>query len=138
MQEALALEFPPPQPVQRVTEIHLPFPPSANHIWKYVRAGKVKRSAAYEKWLRAADNLVYAYCQLRGKPMFTGHFTAEITLAVRMRAGNFDCDNRIKAVLDYAQSRRLVANDSKCDRVTCGWGVSPHGCTLVLKEVVAA
>ncbi len=137
MHEALALELEPPAPIARVTEIHLPFPPSANHIWKYIKAGKVRRSAAYEKWLRAADNLLRAFAQLRGKPVITSHFTAEITLSVSKRAGNLDCDNRIKAVLDYAQSRMLIANDSKCDQVTCAWGIAPHGCKLVIKEVIA-
>lgn len=123
-----------PQRSLQVTTIELPFPPSANHIWRYIRAGKVKRSAAYEKWLRAADNLIFAFCQLRGVPLIAKHFTAEITLSVSKRVNN-DCDNRIKPLLDYAVSRRLIVDDRYCDEVVCRWGHAPHGCVLVLKEV---
>lgn len=120
-----------------VTEVHLPFPPSVNNIWQHNKAGRfrVSRSEGYRAWIKAADNQALAFAQLRGARMITGHFTAQIILSIGRRQSNYDCDNRIKAVLDWAQSRRLIVNDSFCDRVSSEWGHAPHGCRLILREV---
>lgn len=75
--------------------------------------------------------------QLRGVPKIPGRFTAEITLSFDDRGQDppFDVDNRIKGVLDWAQSRALVSNDRRAMKVTIQWGKpeqAPYGCKLEL------
>lgn len=138
----LARDFQPPQTVDRpfglpaiVTVLDLPIPPSVNRIWQHKKAGKkqVFMAPEYRRWIKQADMCVLATAQLRGVKRIDGLFEAEI--ALQRTAG--DLDNRIKAVLDYAQSRALIANDKNCERVTAFWGEAPRGCRLTLKEIAA-
>lgn len=130
-----------------VTRVHLPLPPSVNRIWRASRAGKhkVSRSAQYRAWIKRADALALATAALRGVPTINGRFVALITLALDpviaadvAREPPFDLDNRIKGVLDWAQSRRLIGNDRRCMELTVRWGApgeAPYGCKLTLSEV---
>jgi crossover junction endodeoxyribonuclease RusA len=122
-----------PEPVE--IAIELPFPPSVNRIWRAGRksTGKrtVYRSDEYLDWTREADKLVMAR-RAFPKRKIHGAFSAEVTLS---RAhGRGDIDNRIKPLLDYAQSRDIIRNDSDCQRVTAEWGDAEHGCRLTLRE----
>jgi hypothetical protein len=38
-------------------------------------------------------------------------------------------------VLDWAQSRELIADDKHCERLTVTWGEAPYGCRLILRGV---
>jgi len=77
--------------------------------------------------------------------MIKGRFTAEITLPLKQEIARdpkrdppFDIDNRCKGVLDWAQSRALIAQDRRCMSVTTRWGSSdeaPWGCRLTLTPV---
>lgn len=124
--------------VGRVIEVFLPMPPTVNrlHEWS-TKQRRYVRSAGYEKWVKAADNIAMAFAQLRGHPRIEGHFTARIILSSSKRQTNYDGDNRIKALLDWAQSRRLIKNDALCDGGSWEWGYAPYGCVLVLSEVIA-
>lgn len=117
------------------TVVDLPFPPSTNTIWRN-SGSRVYRSAKYTTWLDAADKLATSNFVGRNG-IIPGKFTAHIGLDEdKPRRG--DCDNRIKAVLDWAQSRELIANDSNCERITVEWvqrALAPHGCRLTLREV---
>jgi Holliday junction resolvase RusA-like endonuclease len=111
--------------------VDLPFPPSVNQIWRYGR--KVHRSKKYLDWLAAADMAVRANRQFP-KRKITGLFEAHIILGENHGRG--DLDNRIKALLDYAQSRDLIRNDSDCRRLVAEWWLAhDHGCRLTLRGI---
>jgi crossover junction endodeoxyribonuclease RusA len=121
----------------REIEIHLPYPPSVNRIWRSNKAGtgtrRVSISPEYDQWKRAADRLAIALGSCRGVKKIAGKFEASIIL--QRRRG--DLDNRVKGVLDWAQSRELIADDKNCERLTVEWGEAPHGCRLLLREMSA-
>lgn len=110
--------------------VHLPMPPSVNRIWRSNKAGKgrVSISPEYDRWKKRADMLAISMAALRGVRKIKGAFEARITIA----RGRGDLDNRIKGVLDWAQSRELVADDKHCERLVVEYGDAPHGCVLVL------
>lgn len=117
----------------------LPFPPSTNRIWQHNKAGKkqVSRSPIYASWIRRSDAAVIANGCWRAKTRMPGAFTALVLLDRELR-GPGDADNRIKAVLDWAQRVELVTNDRLCEEVTARWvptHEAPAGCRLILRSV---
>lgn len=115
------------------TVLDLPCPPSVNRIWQRKKAGKksVFLSAEYVSWKRNADSLSIALGQCRRVKCIKGPFEAHIIL----QRSHGDLDNRIKALLDWAQSRELIQNDKFCERIVAEWGTAPHGCRLILRSV---
>jgi Holliday junction resolvase RusA-like endonuclease len=111
--------------------VDLPFPPSVNRIWRGNR-GIVHRSKVYIDWVTDADMGVMARRQYP-KRKIAGAFEAHVVFNPVGQRG--DLDNRIKAVLDWAQSRDLIRNDSDCRRLIAEWGDAEHGCRLTLREV---
>ena len=113
-------------------QVHLPMPPSVNRIWRSTRAGqgdrRVSISPEYKSWKRQADMLAIAMGALRGIRKIQGPFAATIII----KRGRGDLDNRIKGVLDWAQSRELVRDDKDCEKLTIEYGEAPHGCLLTL------
>jgi hypothetical protein len=83
-----------------------------------------------------ADGLVL-YLRQTITPTITGLFNAEIVLSLveRRRAG--DLDNRIKGLLDWPQSRELIADDHNLERLLVYWGEAPHGCRITLTGIEA-
>jgi Holliday junction resolvase RusA-like endonuclease len=115
--------------------VDLPFPPSVNQLWRFGR-GNMYRSKTYLDWLAAADIGVMARRQYP-KRKITGWFEAHVVLS--KRPGRNDLDNLAsKAVLDWAQSRDLIRNDSDCQRLIAEWGDAEHGCRLTLRGLDAA
>lgn len=114
-------------------EVDLPMPPSVNRIWRANRAGKNKVSISpeYDQWRRHADRLAMALGSCRGVKKIMGKFEAKIVL--KRQKG--DLDNRVKGVLDWAQSRELIRDDQDCERLIVEWGEAPHGCRLILRPV---
>jgi Holliday junction resolvase RusA-like endonuclease len=110
--------------------IDLPFPPSGNRIWRVRKAGKnlVSISPEYANWRRQADLLTISMGSCKRVKRIAGPFEAGIVL--QRRRG--DLDNRIKGVLDWAQSRLLIADDKFCEKLTVEWGDAPHGCRLTM------
>ena len=111
--------------------IDLPFPPSTNRIWR-VRGQRVHRSAEYVQWCEAADMRVMAAKQYP-KIKINGPFSADIALKPH-RLG-LDLDNRLKAVLDWAQSRSIIENDKHCRRLTAEWSEQVAECRLTLRSI---
>ncbi len=115
----------------------LPFPPSTNEIWRQV-ARRVILSEAYRLWKKQADMAVVANGCWRNKVRMPGAFAAEILLSGAHRRTTSDVDNRIKAVLDWAQRVELVRNDAHCEDVRARWvdtAEAPHGARLILRSV---
>lgn len=117
-------------------EVHLPMPPSVNRIWRANKAGskRVSTSQEYRNWRAHADILAISMRALHGVKKIQGPFEAHIVI----KRGRGDLDNRIKGVLDWAQSRELVRNDSDCQKLLVEYGDAPHGCKLTLRPVLAA
>jgi Holliday junction resolvase RusA-like endonuclease len=113
--------------------IDLPTPPSVNRIWRHNRAGpkRVSISPEYDKWKRQADAMALSMAQFRGLKTIVGPFEAKIVLK-RIRG---DLDNRAKGVLDWLQSRAVVADDKYCERLTLEWGDAPAGCRVTVKPI---
>lgn len=111
--------------------IDLPCPPSVNRIWRANRAGpnKVSKSAEYKSWLKRADNLALSTGQFRGLKTIVGPFEATIVLK-RIRG---DLDNRAKGILDWLQSRGVIAEDKYCERLVMEWGDAPAGCRVTVR-----
>jgi Holliday junction resolvase RusA-like endonuclease len=97
------------------------------------RTGRARSaiSPEYDQWKRAADKLAIALGGCRHLKRIDGKFEALIILK-RQRG---DLDNRVKGVLDWAQSRELIADDKYCERLTVTWGEAPYGCRLILRGV---
>lgn len=125
----------PPFACPRDIEVHLPMPPSVNRIWRSNKAGKkrVSISPEYKSWRVQADRLAMALGSCKGVKKIQGKFEAEIIL----KRINGDLDNRAKGLLDWAQSRELIADDGLCEKLTMQWGDAPHGCLLILRAVAA-
>ena len=116
--------------------VDLPFPPSVNRIWRS-NARSVTLSPEYRRWKDSADMLTIASRVYRRMGHISGSFEAYIALNVDRGRG--DIDNRIKAVMDWAQSRSLIANDKHCRRLTVEWvdhANAPDGCRLTLREML--
>jgi Holliday junction resolvase RusA-like endonuclease len=117
-----------------VTVIDLPMPPSTNRIWRRGKA-RIFTSSEYTDWKARADMTAIANRNRGQFKTILGKFTAEILLNETMGRG--DADNRIKALLDWAQSRELILNDRHCRRITVEWTSHgcPEGCRLTLREL---
>lgn len=118
----------------------LPFPPSVNRIWRQGKNGRnnVYLSAEYRAWIRQANMAVVVNGTWRKRVKMPGLFRALIQLDTGQRAG--DVDNRIKAVLDWAQRSELIVDDKLCEEVTAKWVPSadaPRGCRLILRGAKA-
>jgi Holliday junction resolvase RusA-like endonuclease len=111
--------------------IDLPYPPSVNRIWRANKAGPkaVSISPEYRTWKKHADGLALSMAQFRGVKTIVGPFEAKIVLK-RQRG---DLDNRSKGVLDWLQSRGVIADDKYCERLTMEWGEAPTGCRVTVR-----
>lgn len=121
----------------RVIAVDLPVPPSTNSLWRQ-NGGNTRShvylSPKYKAWKKSADMAVIAAGTLRGFKTIRGAFEVRIVLE-RQQAQRGDLDNRIKSVLDWAQSREIIANDKHCQRIVAEWGEAHMGCRLIVKEL---
>jgi Holliday junction resolvase RusA-like endonuclease len=114
--------------------LDLLFPPSVNHIWRRTKK-RVLRSAKYLRWMSNCDMAVMAAKQYPRRKI-VGKFEAHILLVEQ--AGHGDCDNRVKVVLDWLQSRDIVVDDKDCRRLTVEWAAherAPKGCRVFLRSL---
>jgi len=114
--------------------LDLPMPPSTNRIWRSGR-GRIYRSKEYVLWCEQADMAVMVSKKPGPLPKMAGPFEAQILLSSEHRG---DGDNRIKAALDWLQSRDIVRNDSDCRRGSWEWvdaERAPKGCRVTLRSL---
>lgn len=127
------LADPPVKPIELA--IDLPFPPSVNSIWRVSNKWpkkKVIKSMVYKKWLRQTDLTILINHQFQ---KISGPF--EITIHLNDKHSG-DGDNRIKAVLDYLQSREIIENDKFCRAGSWRWvppAQAPEGCRVYLRSL---
>jgi Holliday junction resolvase RusA-like endonuclease len=113
--------------------LDLPMPPSTNRIWRSGR-GKVYRSAEYVRWAEQADMVVMA-ARAYPKRKIRGPFSIRIALSSKYGG---DGDNRIKAVLDWLESRDVVRNDRDCREGEWKWvgdADAPSGCRVMMRSL---
>jgi len=119
-----------------INQVDLPMPPSVNALWRTGR-GRVYRSLPYRRWMLSADTHCIANKTMRRIKKIAGHFDALIMFDRSRARAHSDLDNRAKAVLDWAASRDLIANDKHCQALTMVWTPredAPDGCRLILTE----
>lgn len=112
--------------------IDLPTPPSTNRIWRANKAGskRISKSKEYVSWQKSADALALSTGQFRGLKTIVGPFEAYIVIK-RVRG---DLDNRgSKALLDWLQSRGVIADDKYLEKLTMEWGDAPAGVRVTLR-----
>lgn len=97
--------------------LDLPAPPSVNRIWRHTR-GHVYKSKEYNDWIKLADVTCLLHRQYPRDNKIIGPFEIAIYLANSIGG---DGDNRIKALLDWCQSREIIANDKDCTRGSWEW-----------------
>ena len=93
----------------------LPYPPSANAIWRNVN-GRTLKSAAYRSWLAEAGWLV----REQRPPAVPGSYHLRI-LADRPDRRARDIDNLIKPVSDLLREARVITDDSLALSVSAAW-----------------
>lgn len=121
-----------PRPIVHVLD--LPMPPSVNRIWRKAGKHSVSLSPEYRAWIKKSDAIVLSMGGMRGRKTIYGRFTALIEL--KRPSMNSDLDNRIKAVLDYAQRLGLVEDDKRLMEITARWSIDALlGCRLTLTEI---
>lgn len=86
---------------------HLPFPPTANTMWRHVRAGQHYLSERYRKWRDEAGKelIVQKVKKVRGPVRIT------IGLCPPTKTP-WDIDNRIKPVLDLLVNCMILEEDN--------------------------
>jgi len=109
--------------------LSLPFPPSANRLWR-TGNGRTYLSPQYREWKDAA---LVSYLQQKrdaGQPI-EGTFTYHIVLDEKKRKQARDGDNRGKGVLDFLQSVGLIVDDKYADAGSWSWGPCEPGTCFV-------
>lgn len=111
-----------------VVTFALPLPPSTNRIWRYGR-GKVFRSKEYQDWLVEAGWEATA----AKVPSIKGPFRFDLFVSTSSR---IDCDNHLKAVLDFCEGMKIVENDRLAMSVHA-WRdaeVAPGHCLITIRS----
>jgi crossover junction endodeoxyribonuclease RusA len=115
--------------------VDLPYPPSANKLWRYV-GGRPIKSAHYRAWLHEAATLVVLAVRA---DIIEGPY------ALYIRAGRpdnrrRDIDNLIKPISDALTHGGAVRDDCNCQRIEAEWVSDLSGIrvrVLSTKEVAA-
>ena len=96
--------------------VDLPYPPSANRLWRAVRGRQIK-SAEYRSWLLEAQAAITLARVVGSMP---GGYHLAI-LATRPDRRARDIDNLIKPISDAIAAAGLVLNDSAAESVFAIW-----------------
>lgn len=99
--------------------LHIPYPPSANNLYKNIRRGRAK-TARYKAWLNEAGWEVKA--QHPGK--IAGRYILTILATPPDRRAR-DADNLIKPVSDLLKACGVIEDDRLAKSVSAGWSDVP-------------
>jgi crossover junction endodeoxyribonuclease RusA len=97
--------------------LSLPYPPSANRLWRSVPGKGVLKSAAYRGWLN--DAAKWVTIQAGGK-FIVGHFAIAIE-AERPDRRRRDLDNLAKPTMDALTHSGVITDDSFARRIILCW-----------------
>lgn len=109
-------------------ELHLPFPPSANRLWRRSKT-TIHKSDEYTDWLREAGWQVMA----QRKGGISGPYKISIQ-AVRPDKRRRDLDNIIKPINDLLKSVGAIDDDSLCELVSARWVTAGDGVTVRVEK----
>jgi crossover junction endodeoxyribonuclease RusA len=96
--------------------LSIPYPPTANNLFRNLGGGRVK-TERYKTWLRAAGNELLA----QKREQFTGPVIVALTV-VRPDKRKRDLDNLIKGPLDLLVDQKIISDDSEVVKITAEWG----------------
>lgn len=107
-------------------ELHLPYPPSANRLWR--RAGaRIHKSDEYKAWLEEAG-----WKAAEQKPKrIDGPYRLQIQ-AARPDKRRRDLDNLIKPISDLLKVVGIIRDDSDCDVLSARWVTVGEGVYVVV------
>lgn len=108
-------------------ELWLPYPPSANNLWRSAK-GRTYRSRAYVDWLTEAGLL--AKSQRAGS--ITGPYKLSVT-AARPDKRKRDLDNILKPISDLLKSIGAIEDDNLCEMLTARWVTTGDGVAVRLE-----
>lgn len=86
----------------------LPFPPSNNSLHRNASAKNRYKSKVYTKWLKESDG--HALTQ---KPFFVFEKRVDIEVYLNGGTDSYDCDNFLKAPIDYIVKLGIIKDDKK-------------------------
>jgi crossover junction endodeoxyribonuclease RusA len=95
--------------------VRLPYPPSANKLWRAVQGRNIK-SADYRAWLAECAMLL----MVARAPKTTGPYHLRL-YATRPDRRRRDIDNLLKPCSDALKASGLVADDSDAESVYAAW-----------------
>ena len=108
-------------------ELWLPYPPSANNLWRSAR-GRTYRSRTYTDWLLEAG-LLAKQCL---KEPIKGPYKLSIT-AARPDKRKRDLDNLLKPISDLLTSIGAIEDDHLCEMLTARWVTVGDGVAVRLE-----
>jgi crossover junction endodeoxyribonuclease RusA len=114
-----------------IIEFSIPYPPSANRIWRQGH-GRVHKSKEYQDWLALSAWEIRA--QIGPKQVITEPFKLELRVN-RPDKRKRDLDNLLKPVLDLIGHYGLIENDSLCHWIDARWKGKGAYCYIKLEEL---
>lgn len=115
-------------------KLMLPYPPSANKLWKPVAAGKMPRTPEYRAWMTEASWLAALAAREQGRIRGTYKVLVEVCPPSLKRRR--DLDNLLKATSDALVKGGVVEDDSLCQEITVRWTVLDEPGLMVTIEPV--
>lgn len=110
-------------------DLHIPYPPSANRLWR--RAGHViHKSAEYTAWLSDAG----LYVKSQRQPGIVGKYKLIVT-AARPDRRRRDLDNLLKPLSDLLMHTGIVGDDCDCDMIVARWVTDGDGIAVRVEPV---
>lgn len=96
--------------------LSLPYPPSANRLWRAVPGKGVMKSAEYRAWCATA----LAWVQSQGSPHLTGRYCMSLEAQAPDRRKR-DLGNLLKATEDALRDCGVIDDDSLARRIILAW-----------------
>lgn len=109
--------------------LHLPYPPSANRLWRNFR-GRTCKSREYTDWLIAAGMAA----RTQRQPKISGAYKLSLT-AVRPDRRRRDLGNLEKPVSDLLQSIGVIDDDCYAEMIVSRWVTIGEGITVRVEPV---
>jgi crossover junction endodeoxyribonuclease RusA len=113
-----------------MTELKLPYPPTANSIWRSGRR-RTYRSEKYRAWLSRAS--WEAKLQCPGKVIGPYELTMRVSRPDKRKR---DLDNLLKPISDLLCTIGVIEDDSLCRRILAEWITEGDGMIVRIEPTV--